>query len=98
MGGQLVLTGMPDPRTSCPRTTCPGGQFYGGHPVLPHRYRSQRRYHGEDISNTAGFKLRVIETAEQSGNRSAGHEHNISEKLVRDWRKKKAELKALPRE
>ena len=51
------------------------------------------------MSNTAGFKLRVIETctAEQSGNRSAGGEHNVSEKLVRDWRKKKAELKALPR-
>ena len=49
------------------------------------------------MSYTAGFKLRVIETAEQSGNRSAGREHNVSEKLVRDWRKKKAELKALPR-
>ena len=41
------------------------------------------------MSYTAGFKLLVIETAEQSGNRSAGREHNVSEKLVRDWRKKK---------
>ena len=49
------------------------------------------------MSYTAGFKLRVIETAEQLGSRSAGREHNISEKLVRDWRKKKAELKALSR-
>ena len=49
------------------------------------------------MSYTAGFKLRVIETAEQSGNRSAGREHYVSEKLVREWRKKKSELKALPR-
>ena len=48
------------------------------------------------MSYTGGFKLRVIETA-QSENRSAGSEHNVSEKLVRDWRKKKADLKALPR-
>ena len=42
------------------------------------------------MSYTAGFKLRVIETAEQLGNRSASREHNVSEKLVRDWRKKKS--------
>ena len=48
-------------------------------------------------SYTAGFKLKVIETAEECGNRAAGREHSVSEKLVRDWRKKKAELKALPR-
>ena len=41
------------------------------------------------MSYTAGFKLRVIETAEQSGNRSTGREHNVSENLVWDWRKKK---------
>ena len=45
------------------------------------------------MSYTAGFKLRVIETAEQSGNRSAGREHNVSEKLVRDWRKKRQNSK-----
>ena len=30
MGGQLVLRGTPDPRTSCPRTTCPADNFRGG--------------------------------------------------------------------
>ena len=49
------------------------------------------------MSYTACFKLRVIETSEQFGNRSAGREHNVSEKLVWDRRKKKSELKALPR-
>ena len=49
------------------------------------------------MSYTAGLKLRVIEAAEQSWNRSAGRERNVSEKLVRDWQKKKAELKALPK-
>ena len=48
-------------------------------------------------SYTAGFKLKVVETAEKCGNRAAGREHSVNEKLVRDWRKKKAELKALPR-
>ena len=38
------------------------------------------------MSYTAGFKLRVIEAAEQSWNRSADREHiiiNVSKKLVR---------------
>lgn len=48
-------------------------------------------------SYTAVFKLKVIETAEKCGNRAAGREYSVNEKLVRDWRKKKAELEALPR-
>ena len=47
-------------------------------------------------SYTAAFKLEVIETAEKCGNRAAGREYCVNEKLVRDWRKKKAELEALP--
>ena len=33
------------------------------------------------------FKIRVIEFAECSNNCTAEHEFNVSEKLVRDWRK-----------
>ena len=47
-------------------------------------------------SYTAAFKLKGIETAEKCGNRAAGREYSVNEKLVRDW-KKKAELEALPR-
>ena len=43
-------------------------------------------------SYTAAFKLKVIETAEKCGNRATGREYSVNEKLVRDWRKKKAEL------
>ena len=46
----------------------------------------------------ATFKLKVIETAEKWGNRAAGREYPVNEKLVWDWRKKKAELEALPRD
>ena len=48
-------------------------------------------------SYTTAFKLKVIETAEKCGNRVAGRGYSVNEKLVRDWRKKKAELEALPR-
>ena len=48
-------------------------------------------------SYTAALKLKVIETADKCGNRAAGREYSVNEKLVRDWRKKKAELEALPR-
>ena len=51
----------------------------------------------ERRSYTVGFKLKVIECAENSGNRSAGRKWGINEKLVRDWRKKKARLTELPR-
>ena len=30
---------------------------------------------------TAGFKLKVVETAEKCGNRAAGREHSVNEKL-----------------
>ena len=49
------------------------------------------------MSYTVAFKLQVVELAEKSGNRSAAREHGINEKLIRDWRKKKAELEVLPR-
>ena len=49
------------------------------------------------MSYTVGFKLQVVEFAEKSGNRSAGREYSVSEKLVRDWRKKKTDLTALPK-
>ena len=48
-------------------------------------------------SYTAALKLKVIETAEKCGNRAARREYFVNKKLVRDWRKKKAELEALPR-
>ena len=46
-------------------------------------------------SYTAAFKLKVIETAEKCGSRAAGREYSVNEKLVRDWKKKKADLQAL---
>ena len=48
-------------------------------------------------SYTAAFKLKIVETAEKVGNRSAGREHLVTEKLhvVCDWRKKKADLSVL---
>ena len=45
-------------------------------------------------SYTAALKL--VEYAERHDNRSAGREFDICEKLIRDWRKKKAELQSLP--
>ena len=41
--------------------------------------------------------VQVVESAEKSGNRNADREHLVTEKLVRDCRKKKVELKVLPR-
>ena len=35
----------------------------------------------------AGFKLTVVQFAEQSSNRAAGRKFGVSEKLVRDWKK-----------
>ena len=49
------------------------------------------------MSYTTAFKLQVVATAEKSGNRSAGREYLVNEKLVRDWRKNKAELEKQPR-
>ena len=45
---------------------------------------------------TAAFKLKLVEYAETHGNCSAGREFDVSEKLIRDWRKNKAELQDLP--
>ena len=42
-------------------------------------------------------QLKVIEMAEKCGNRAAGREYSVNENLVRDRRKKTAELEALPR-
>lgn len=38
-------------------------------------------------SYTAKFKLSVVAYATEHGNRAAGREFNVSEKIVRDWRK-----------
>lgn len=43
-------------------------------------------------SYTAKFKLRVIELAEQQGNRAAARHFNVNESHVRYWRKQKARL------
>ena len=33
-------------------------------------------------------KLRIIEEAENVGNRAAGREYDVNERCMRDWRKK----------
>ena len=43
-----------------------------------------RTYH----SFTAKEKLRIIEEAENIGNRAAGRKYDVSESCIRDWRKK----------
>ena len=45
----------------------------------------------QQMSCSARFKLKVVERAEESGNRQAGREYGVSEKLLRDWRKEKGE-------
>ena len=47
-------------------------------------------------SYTAAYKLYLVDLAEKAGNRTTGREHGVSEKLIRDWRRKKSELKTLP--
>ena len=42
------------------------------------------------------FKLKVVEYAEKYGNRCGERVFDVCEKLIRDWRKKKAELQSLP--
>ncbi|OOZ66168.1 hypothetical protein BOW47_12420, partial [Solemya velum gill symbiont] len=48
-------------------------------------------------SYDAAFKLKAVEFAEENGNRAAGRKFDISEKLVRDWRKQKEELLEMPK-
>ena len=47
-------------------------------------------------SYAAAFKLEVVEYAEKHGNRCGERAFDVCEKLIRDWRKKKAELQSLP--
>ena len=39
-------------------------------------------------SFTAKEKLRIIEEAENVGNRAAGRKYDVSESCIRDWHKK----------
>ena len=48
-------------------------------------------------SYTVSDKLRIIEFAEQHGNRAAVREFGVSESNVRLWRKSKENLKKMPR-
>ena len=48
-------------------------------------------------SYCAGFKLKVVEFAEENSNRAAEREFSVSEKLVRDWRKQRKYLLELPK-
>lgn len=48
-------------------------------------------------SYEVGFKLKVVDYAEEYGNRSAEREYGVSEKVVRGWRKQKDQLNQLPK-
>ena len=43
-------------------------------------------------SFTAKEKLRIIEEAENIGNRAAGRKYDVRESYIRDWRKNKLRL------
>lgn len=45
---------------------------------------------------TPAFKLQVIKRAEEDTNKAAAREFNIEDKMVREWRKQKEKLEALP--
>ena len=45
----------------------------------------------------AAFKLKVVEYAEMNTNRGAATKYSVNEKQVRQWRKKKEDLKDLPK-
>lgn len=49
------------------------------------------------MSYSAAYKLKVISVAEDSNNCAASRKFGISEKLIRDWRKKKSELLNIPK-
>ena len=48
-------------------------------------------------SYTVSDKLRIIQFAEQNGNRAAEREFSVSESNVRLWRKSKENLEKMPR-
>lgn len=48
-------------------------------------------------SYTVSDKLRIIQFAEQDGNRAAKREFGVSESNVRLWRKSKENLEKIPR-
>ena len=48
-------------------------------------------------SYDVGFKLKAVDYAAQYGNKSAEREFGVSEKVVREWRKKKDQLKEMPK-
>lgn len=55
--------------------------------VLPMRPTKRKSY-------PAAFKLQVVKYAEENNNRAADRKFNVSEKLVRDWRKQKDSLRS----
>lgn len=48
-------------------------------------------------SYTAEFKLKTVEYASKHGNRAAGREFNVDERMVRNWRKNQSALENAPR-
>ena len=48
-------------------------------------------------SYNASFKLKVIAFAKESNNCAAARQYSVTEKMVRDWRKKEEILKTIPR-
>ncbi|KAH9426376.1 hypothetical protein DERP_010944 [Dermatophagoides pteronyssinus] len=49
------------------------------------------------MSYTAEFKLKVVKYAKINGNRACSRYFNISERSVRDWRKREDELRLMPK-
>lgn len=45
----------------------------------------------------ASFKLQVVEFANSSNNNAAARRYKVNEKLVRDWKKREAFLKTIPK-
>ena len=45
----------------------------------------------------AGFKLRIVELAEQSSNCAGAREFGVNEKIIRVWQQKKDVLSAMPK-
>ena len=49
------------------------------------------------MSYPAGFKLKVVQFAEENGNRAAGREYTVDERYVRRCRSDIKKLKSTPR-